>query len=140
MAGTNVIPKGASQDCLRTLLGLVDRHPTQMALFKNDYTPDLNTTLANLTEADFPGYARGTTLSWSSPVINLNNRAESETDPQDFERTSTGATQTIYGLYLLSATNELIAVSRFDNPIPLTNQGDFIQSTAIITFGDRALT
>jgi hypothetical protein len=87
-------------------------------LFKNDYTPDDDTDIALLTEADFTGYDSVPILrsEMSAPVITAHVAVSTRSSPPEFNCTG-GSAQTVYGWYLTADDNDdVLAAQRFDSP------------------------
>lgn len=110
-----------------------DDHPDAIKLFKSNTTPTHATILADLTEADFGGYAAA---SLDSPVVgsvlDASSRAVITWNDVTFTRTGT-PTNTIYGYWVNNANGDLLWVERFDNPIVLDTNGLFIKLTPKLT-------
>lgn len=70
------------------------------ALFANDYVPDHTTTLANLTEASFPGYSRLLLGSPTSVVGQADGTALMRWAPVIWD-SAPGAPQKSYGYYVV---------------------------------------
>lgn len=94
----------------------------QLSLYQNDVTPDKNTVLTDLVEADFDGYApidlaRGT---WTSPVT-VGGKAKTFYGASAQQWEVTGPTgNTIYGYYVHDVPNGvLLWAQRFASPKPL---------------------
>jgi len=96
----------------------------ELCLFKNNYTPIATTVLANLTEANFDGYARITLTGWPAASLDANNKASSALAAQFFTMTAPATTPNdIYGIYVLSPTGALLFAER--NPAgPVTMNTD----------------
>ena len=98
----------------------------QVILWVNDYTPTAATTLADLVEATWSGYARKTVVrgSWEAPTVTGACGVTTYTTmPQEWTVTAT-TTQVNYGWALYdSFHNVLWFVQRFDNadlvPLPV---------------------
>lgn len=94
-------------------------------LFVNNVTYSYSTILSGLTEATFSGYAAvtlpvGTPGSISSQTLPISYGGAT------FTRSTTGASQTAYGYYLLNGSSQLIGGGTFPSPGPyvFTNSGD----------------
>lgn len=103
-------------------------------LFKNDYTPVNTTLLADLTEADFTGYAAKDAVAESAPVINGNDEAYSTSGVLDFVSTADmNPVQRVYGVYVTfldaTATRVLLTATRFDNWQTIALSGDKVRLT-----------
>lgn len=91
---------------------------------------------ANFTEATFTGYAAKTLTggSWSTSGTDPRQAAYAQ---QTFTRTSTGATQTIYGYTVHRTSDGLLCwFEDFAGPISTTTNGDTIRVTPIMTLDD----
>lgn len=98
----------------RPIVGVL---PWQLRLFKNNLTPSPTTVLANLVEADFPGYVRATLDrdAWTVPTVSGGCAVSTwGTVPLEWLVTG-GPVQTIYGYAFVDATvNKLRFIQRFD--------------------------
>jgi hypothetical protein len=91
-----------------------------VGLYTNAVAPTLNTTLANLNEANYDGYARQAAHTFSSVFIDGNGLVTIEAESSIFSPTDTVTANTIYGLFLTGHdSTKLLAVEPFDTPIPL---------------------
>jgi hypothetical protein len=94
---------------------------TAVRLFANDLTITEATTLADITQCTFPGYAPAAPPGWSFAAINAQGLAVSVTADLLWTRGAGGSPQTIYGIYLTwvdGVTNKLLWVEK--NKIPFT--------------------
>lgn len=103
-------------------------------LFKNDYTPINTTLLADLTEADYPGYAAKDAVAESAPVINGDDESYSTSGVMDFvSDDDTDPVQRVYGVYVtfldITDTRVLLAATRFDNWQTIALEGDKVRLT-----------
>ena len=100
----------------------------EMALFSNDITPDVNTVVADLTEATFTGYARATLTTWLA--ARLNTALEGvQTSPLAAFAAAAPFTvgEDVYGGWIEDSNGDLILMFRFDNaPIPMAAVGNAI--------------
>lgn len=101
-------------------------------LYKNDYTPNPNTLLADMTEADFSGYV-SKVVTWSAVSISDDGHPESIGTALEFRPTSSVITNNIYGAYLTTAGGALRMAWRFASapflPIAMASTLDVIQLT-----------
>lgn len=102
-------------------------------LFKNNHVPSHATVIANLTVADFGGYAQETMVS---PVVSSSLdaafRGVVTWSDVTFTRTSS-PTNTIYGYFVTTGSGGLCWVERFDNPVVVDTNGIFIKLTPKLT-------
>jgi len=102
-----------------------------LRLYSNNITPADSDTAATYTEATFAGYASITLTgaSWSAPASGVTSFAQ-----QTFTRSSTGATENIYGYYVTQVTSGILMWSERDAAAPaaMTNSGDNIKLTPTI--------
>jgi hypothetical protein len=104
-----------------------------LRLYSNNITPSDTDTTATYTEATFAGYAAITLTgaSWgaaSGGTITYGSQ-------QTFTRTSTGATENIYGYYCNQFTSTTLMYSERDGsaPFAVTNNGDAVKITPTIS-------
>lgn len=107
-----------------------------LCLFKNDFTPDENTTLANLTEATFDGYARAT--GFTVPNTGQDGRARTEKLNQVFTKAVGQNNNTVYGWFVIwldgqGANPKLFACARQDPPRPMDATGNTITLSVTLT-------
>lgn len=106
-------------------------------LFMNDYTPVDASVLSDFTQATFTGYAQVTTVpaTW---VITTPGDVIGTYPIIEFISSAGGQNQTIYGVYLATAsTNVIIAAARYSAPQiarPIVNLGDKKTVATTITF------
>lgn len=102
-----------------------------LRLYSNNITPADTDVTGTYTEATFAGYAAITLTgaSWANPVAGATSFAQ-----QTFIRSSTGATENIYGYYLTQVTSGILMWSERDAAAPaaMTNSGDNIKLTPAI--------
>jgi len=106
----------------------------QIGLFSNAIEPDVDTVLADLTEASFPGYVTipAVDLTWPDPAINDDGEAESDGPIMTWEATgSPGSPEAIHGLYVSIVDDEseesLFVAYAFPEPVTITSAGDQVQ-------------
>jgi hypothetical protein len=102
-------------------------------LYQNNFTPDQNTLLSDLTVATFSGYAQASvTLGTFTTVA---HKAKSVgTAAQVFTHNGGGTSNTIYGYYVVDTfTGNLVWVERFGSSQIMLNNGDQISITLQFT-------
>lgn len=109
----------------------------KVALFKNDVAFTQATVMADLTEADFPGYARQT-LTWNDPELVL-DRYQMAGFGVTFTQNADDDPQTIYGYYTPwtagGGNNQMMFAVKFETPVVFENEGDFLDLTPRISLG-----
>lgn len=99
-----------------------------LRLYSNNITPADADTAATYTEATFTGYSAITLTgaSWGAGSAGVTSFAQ-----QTFTRSSTGATENIYGYYVTQVTSGVLIWSERDAAAPaaMTNSGDNIKLT-----------
>lgn len=84
-------------------------------LFKNDITPDEDTVLADLTEADFDGYAESGAVTWGEVHNGNDGSVEMQAGSQEFHCTGGTTPNEIFGYMIVdSGGTTLLAAHRFD--------------------------
>jgi hypothetical protein len=105
----------------------------KVMLFKNNPTLSTSTVKADLTEADFAGYAQITLAAATFAAASVASHLASTTygSTLTWTRSTTGTAQTVYGMAVLnSAGTKIICVGNFDGgPYTVTNSGDAISET-----------
>lgn len=92
--------------------------------FKNDFTPDINSEVADFVEADFSGYASKaiTSANWE---ITPGNPCIAEYPVQTVTADANGQDQTVYGIYVTyDDDNTLAWYERFPTPRYIDVNGD----------------
>ena len=91
-------------------------------LFQNNIVLGPTVTLANLTEADFTGYAASSAVTWGTPGYLPNGTAVVTGDTKQFQVGSTPTVfNTVYGWYLTDSTGAILIFARsFDTPVVLS--------------------
>ena len=127
-------PNQGEEIALAALLNKTAPQDLDLCLFKNDYTPVEGTTEANVTAADFTGYAviQLTAASWTITPGAPTSAAYAQ---QTFTSSAGSQNQPIYGYYIKQRTSgKLVWAERFsDGPYTITNNGDNIKITPTIT-------
>lgn len=124
-----VIPNEGKNDLLRyqvkeTVPGV---NPWTLRLYANDLTPDAETVLSDVEEADWLGYA-GVTMTrsvWTSPVLDTeDNFSKSTWGETPTEWTNDDVEATVYGCYYTDDDAGVIrGIFRFDTPITIPTGG-----------------
>jgi hypothetical protein len=87
-------------------------------------TPDL--TLADLTEANFTGYARQPLTALGAPYLSDDNRAAQDFQAINFQSTDNAHPNTVVGMAIVSANvgGNVLAYEEFAAPILFANAGN----------------
>lgn len=105
-------------------------------LFKSNTTPTRATVLADLTIADFAGYANLTlaAANFAGSTIASNVASVTYGLTLTWTRSTTGTSQTVYGMAVCnSAATKIIAIGLFDSgPYVVTNAGDAVNETLTV--------
>lgn len=104
-----------------------------LRLYKNDYTPVAASVLADFTEATFMGYFRRdlARADWSTPVTVL-GRARSEHGTAALTWTNSGASQTVYGYFIVDPGTAIVWwAERFNVPRVVPNGGQLVLQPAL---------
>lgn len=129
-----MITKDGSIKLLNKIIADTDFDLQVRVAQNNPGTADADLVLADLTEADFAGYA-AQAASGIFPGAALNGSDEAESDSPTIQYTEAGGpeTQTCYLAYIdfkdVSDTRRLLAVARFPSPQVVNIDGDMIQFT-----------
>lgn len=109
----------------------------RLHLYKSNTTPTNASILSDFTECDFAGYAAQDISTWSVPTVAA-HVATMTAAANLFTRSTTGASQNIYGYYVTDSTNATLEWAERDPnaPIVLTVAGDSYQVTAALTDQD----
>lgn len=104
-------------------------------LFQNDFTPNVNTVLADFTEADFSGYASvNQVATWLTPFVDANGIPRMMNAQMQFDHDGGVTANAIFGYWVEKAiTGELLWAERFvDGPFNLALITDAIALTLAI--------
>lgn len=113
---------------ISALFGVGNRYEVvHIRLFKNDLTPTPDTVVADLTEADFDGYADFGPVVWGAVFTNPDGYAEIVGGVAQFTDTGAVTPNTIYGYYATDAAGTgLFWAERFEDPITMDENADAI--------------
>lgn len=114
--------------------GLLDG--AKVILFQNDFFPDEFTTLAQLTEATFTGYARSAAVVWGTPYVTAGTLAAVTPPSVQFNSTGTTVTNIIYGWAVIhdDTVDTLQYAQRLDEPVSMDGVGNAIIVQPTYTF------
>ena len=110
-----------------------------VALWKNNITPSRNSTLADLGEADYTGYAASAAVVWGAPFLNANGDGQVVGGNKQFQPTGTTTTCEVYGYWLeptAGSTTPVLAV-KFSSPVPMTGPLSALIVTPSFTMPQR---
>lgn len=96
------------------------------------------TVLANLTEADFSGYAEKTITNFLAAYIDPAGGASIQSGTQQFQFVAPvgdPVVNTVLGFFLTTAAGVLVLVGSFDGSVPMTADGDAIPLNVVLNFG-----
>lgn len=98
---------------------------TKVILYQNNIMLSDFTTLADLTEATFTGYARSAAITWGTPYVNPSQQATSTGASIQFSCTGTAVTQLVYGWALIidSTVDVLMVAEAFAEPVSMDGVG-----------------
>jgi hypothetical protein len=132
-----------TNSCVIQLQALVDALWNGIAdchLYQNVVALDGNTTLGDLTEANFGGYAPVSPASWAAAAAIGTQEARSVATPCAFVCDGTAPANDIYGAYYVSG-GELLAVFPLPGaPFHIANPFDAVSAKMNLHFGPRGLT
>jgi hypothetical protein len=127
-----VVPSGAEERMLDTLVNFVSPETLVLRLYTNNYTPVEASLVGNFTEAAGFGYSSVslTPASWTTTPGNPTTAAY----PQ-VTFTFTGALGNVYGYYITQTTSGLLMWAELftDGPYNIVNNGDQIKITLNLT-------
>jgi hypothetical protein len=126
MANTFAIPKASELKQLADLkTNVVDGG--ECGLFQNDYTPNADTVIADLTECTFTGYARVTLTTFTAPYLTAEGKGAIQSPLANFNTASPFTVgQLAYGYFVEDVDGDLLLAGRFPAPIPMASLGDHI--------------
>jgi len=111
--------------------------PDQLLLFVNNAQVGATTVIGDLTEATFPGYARGAMANpVTDPTVDSESRTVTEWDELTF--TASGAsTEDVYGYAVLDDVGALLWAEKFDLFIPMRVASALLKITPILRNASR---
>lgn len=133
----SVIPDVSKVPMLKNCFGITAKYPALVKLFKNDAIISNTTVKAELTEADFSGYAAESLVGAAvSGTLDADGRALCAWTAVQF--TKSGATaNSVYGYWVEDVDGFLLWVEKFDAPIVMNLDGIFITLTVKSTGGSE---
>jgi hypothetical protein len=124
-----VVPDVGKIPLLKLISGESVLYPFEVALFTNDPVISKMTTLAGLTEATFPGYAR-LALAGRATAAVINAAGRSVTTWNQITWTATGVSaEDAAGYYVANSAGILLWVEKFDAPIGMRVNAAFLKLT-----------
>lgn len=100
---------------------------TKVMLFKNNATITKTILLADLTPADYTGYAAQTTGTFGAPYVGTDGLEKVAAPGLQFQPDDGVTPNTIYGYGITNtAGTALIAAKKFDAPIVLTDENNAV--------------
>jgi hypothetical protein len=122
-----VIPKEGK---LAALGRLVEDQNYSLRLFKNNFTPDVNSVLADFTIANFSGYA-SLAAGWGARSLDGGGLAQCFSVIADFLHDGGATANDVYGWYIQDDTAaKVLAANRLAAPpVVMDSVGDLIQLT-----------
>jgi hypothetical protein len=90
----------------------------KLKLYKEPIEPTKATVIADLTPADFTGYAASAAITWGTPLTDTDGTAFVPGGMIEFAASGSTVANTIYGAYLTDGAGTiLLGVFRFDTPV-----------------------
>lgn len=110
---------------------------SKMGLYKAITSPlSPSTTFADLTEADYDGYAQKTITNFLPPYLDPAGGASIQSGTQQFDfDTDTSLSNVVLGFFLLTSGGDLMVVGSFDAPISMSAPGDSIPVNCTLNYG-----
>lgn len=122
-------------------LELIDGVTTPFAtgkikLVKTDFAPDRFTTIADLVQADFSGYAAKTLTAVGTPYTDPIGGADMPIPSQEWAPTGDPPAigNDIYGFWIEDAAGVLLLLVRFDNPVVMQVHGNALVLLVICNY------
>lgn len=107
-----------------------------LRLFKNDFVPNKATLLADLTPADFDGYAAKTIVTWGAAFLDPAGLATTLAPLQTWTQSGDTTPNTIYGAYYVSVGGDLIWAERFATSIGMADATSVLNMVPKFQSGD----
>ena len=127
------VPDVGENIALEALVNKTAGQNLLLKLYSSNTTPADTDIAATYTEATFPGYAAITLTgaTWNAAAAGTIAYSAQQT----FTRSSTGATENIYGYYCVQSVSGILVYSERDGaaPFAVTNNGDAIKITPTIS-------
>lgn len=131
------IPRAQDLADLTAKILLADYVGAKLHLYSNDFTPSVDTILADFTECIYTGYA-AIAVTWSAPFYDQNNIPVSSIGELLFVQTGIVATDNCFGVFLTNAAGaKLLWSARLDAPpFNFNRNGDALPITAQMGIDD----
>lgn len=134
-----VVPNEGELELLRKMLkdALSVDENYLLKLYRNNYTPDKDTTSTSFTVATFTGYATKTLTrsGWGTPTTVSDKASSTYSSAQTYTCSSS---DTIYGYYVEGATSgKTLFAEKFASARSLTS-GDILSVTPVFTLNSEA--
>lgn len=120
------------------LSGAVLKDTLQVGLFTNNLTINNQTTLSNLVEANFDGYARQSPGTWSGLLANQDGSWSVNSELVAFSATDGTVPNTIYGYFVhdtSSSSTVLLFCELFSTPVQIAKEYDGVKLVLNISTG-----
>lgn len=96
----------------------------KLDLYQNDFTPNDEVVIGDMTVADYHGYAEVALTTYIAPYTDPDGKAVLTTPQCVFAFTAGVPTNLVYGWYILDKDGDLLAAGRFDNPVNFAAVGN----------------
>jgi hypothetical protein len=127
------VPDVGENIALEALVNKTAPQNLVLRLYSNNITPSDTDVAGTYTEATFAGYGPATLTggNWNA----ASGGSITYGSQQTFTRTSTGATENIYGYFVMQSVSGILVYSERDAsaPFAVTNANDAIRITPVIT-------
>lgn len=104
-----------------------------IALFQNDFIPDLDSVLADFAECTFGGYAPLSIITPNAAFQNGAGRGEVDADALNWTSTG-GPVQTAFGYFIYNLALDVIWCQRFNAPVPMGVAGASLDVSVVFTW------
>jgi hypothetical protein len=116
----------AAKSNLLTLLTAEKLATNTIGLYKNEVEIDQNTALADLTVADFSGYAAKTDIVFNQPFYDEDGKVSAVGELCQFDATAATIANVVYGYYVLDSDSALVGIEAFDEPKSVSSTNDSV--------------
>jgi len=130
---TLVLQDGGLTRKLEDLRAAWNSTALKMHLYSNNFTPLVTSVVGDFTECTFSGYSSQNIVTWGAASV-ASHIGKIQAAPITFTRSTSGASQNVYGYYVTDAAGTVLEWAELDpsGPRVLTNAGDSVTITPVM--------
>lgn len=130
---TLVIQDGGLTNKLEQLRARWNATALKLHLYQNNFTPLVTSVLGDFTESTFAGYSAQDLVTWGAASVAA-HVGKIQAAANTFTRSTTGASQNVYGYYVTDAASAVLEWGELDpaGPRAIINAGDTYTVTCVM--------